>query len=323
MATPWIFKPRAAPNNALTDLQLPVLPALKATIVSVASPDIDVAGMDAFHACTRSWFAAALETPTRIQREAWPVLAEGKSALLLAPTGSGKTLAAFLAAIDRLMFAEIDSSTPLSSTERGGGRGESLPIDAPLAGRPSHQPSPPRRGRRKKMKAPPRGVRVLYISPLKALAVDVDRNLRAPLVGIQAVAEREGVPFTLPRVAVRSGDTSAADRREIVRHPPDILITTPESLYLLLTSQAREILADVETVIVDEIHAVAATKRGAHLFLTLERLEALDRKREAGRRRIQRIGLSATQRPLEEIARLLAGADADVKAEPTPRARPV
>jgi ATP-dependent Lhr-like helicase len=165
---------------------------------------------------------------------------------------------------------------------------------------------------------------VLYISPLKALAVDVDRNLRTPLVGIQAIAEREGVEFTPPTVAVRSGDTSAADRRDIVRHPPDILITTPESLYLLLTSKSREILRDVETVIVDEIHAVAATKRGVHLFLTLERLEALCReRRDNSAPAIQRIGLSATQRPLEEIARLLGGADADASPDTAPRPRPV
>lgn len=163
---------------------------------------------------------------------------------------------------------------------------------------------------------------MLYISPLKALAVDVDRNLRTPLVGIQAVAQREGVSFTLPSVAVRSGDTSAADRRQLLREPPDILITTPESLYLLLTSQARTILRDVETVIVDEIHAVAATKRGVHLFLSLERLDALSRERRDGRG-IQRIGLSATQRPLEEIARLLGGGEAGAKPDVPPRPRPV
>jgi ATP-dependent Lhr-like helicase len=286
----------------------------------------DVAGMEAFHPCTRRWFAEALETPTRIQREAWPVLAAGKSALLLAPTGSGKTLAAFLAAIDRLMFGSASiSSAPLSSTERDGVRADRRG-HAPL---PSSPPSSPGSGGRQGKNAGRRGVRVLYISPLKALAVDVDRNLRAPLVGIQAIADREGAPFTLPRVAVRSGDTSAAERRDIVRDPPDILITTPESLYLMLTAKSREMLADVETVIVDEIHAVAATKRGAHLFLTLERLEALRRNRRgelggpAASTPIQRIGLSATQRPLEEIARLLGGAVADARPDVPPRPRPV
>src|SRR5262245_13860984 len=148
--------------------------------------------------------------------------------------------------------------------------------------------------------------RVLYVSPLKALAVDVERNLRAPIAGIATTAERRGDSYRLPTVAIRSGDTPAAERARISRTPPDILITTPESLYLLLTSQARAVLSSIETVIVDEIHAIAASKRGAHLFLSLERLEAL---RPEGRS-IQRIGLSATQRPLEEIARLLGGGEA-------------
>ena len=148
--------------------------------------------------------------------------------------------------------------------------------------------------------------RVLYVSPLKALAVDVERNLRAPVAGIAAIAERRGEAYRLPSVAIRSGDTPASERARISRTPPDVLITTPESLYLLLTSQAREALGSVETVIVDEIHAIAGSKRGAHLFLSLERLEAL---RPEGRG-LQRIGLSATQRPLEEIARLLGGGEA-------------
>jgi ATP-dependent Lhr-like helicase len=147
--------------------------------------------------------------------------------------------------------------------------------------------------------------RLLYVSPLKALAVDVERNLRAPIAGIAATAERRGQAFRIPAVAIRSGDTPAAERARISRTPPDVLITTPESLYLLLTSQAREALASVETVIVDEIHAIAASKRGAHLFLSLERLEAA----RSGDRPLQRIGLSATQRPLEEIARLLGGGE--------------
>ncbi len=146
--------------------------------------------------------------------------------------------------------------------------------------------------------------RILYVSPLKALAADVERNLRAPLAGIARVAEQSGAPFRVPSVAIRSGDTTASDRARIAKAPPDILITTPESLYLLLTSQARSILASVETVIIDEIHSLVPTKRGAHLFLSLERLEAL---RPPGARPLQRIGLSATQRPLAEVARLLGG----------------
>ena len=145
------------------------------------------------------------------------------------------------------------------------------------------------------------GTRVLYVSPLRALAFDVEKNLRAPIVGIRHAAERVGASFVEPSVAMRTGDTSARDRQRMLRNPPDILITTPESLYLMLTSSARTTLANVDTIIVDEIHAIAATKRGAHLALSLERLEELTR------RPPQRIGLSATQRPLEEVARFLGG----------------
>ena len=147
------------------------------------------------------------------------------------------------------------------------------------------------------------GIRLLYVSPLKALNYDVERNLRGPLAGIRATAERLGLRAArASRVAVRTGDTPARDRAAALRRPPDVLITTPESLYLLLTSpRARETLRGVETVIVDEVHAVAATKRGTHLALSLERLEHL-----VGRP-VQRIALSATQRPLEEIARFVGG----------------
>ncbi len=145
--------------------------------------------------------------------------------------------------------------------------------------------------------------RVLYISPLKALTVDIERNLQAPLRGMTLQAERLGIDLSPLSIAVRTGDTPAGDRRQIQRHPPDILITTPESLFLLLTSAAREILAPVRWVIVDEIHSMADTKRGAHLALSLERLSART-KREP-----QRIGLSATQKPLTETAKFLGGTD--------------
>ncbi|MBC7560241.1 MAG: DEAD/DEAH box helicase [Dermatophilaceae bacterium] len=148
---------------------------------------------------------------------------------------------------------------------------------------------------------PLRRCRVLYISPMKALAVDIERNLRSPLVGIGHSASRLGLRTPEVSVAVRSGDTSAADRRLFARRPSDVLITTPESLFLILTSKAREALAGVETIILDEIHAVAGTKRGAHLALSLERLDALLDKPA------QRVGLSATVRPVEEISRFLAG----------------
>jgi ATP-dependent Lhr-like helicase len=158
-----------------------------------------------------------------------------------------------------------------------------------------HQPVPPKAER----------CRVLYVSPLKALAYDVDRNLRAPLTGIRHAAARAGID-DLPEITtfLRTGDTPADDRRRMVRNPPDILITTPESLYLMLTSQAREVLRTIEWLIVDEVHAVAGSKRGAHLSLSLERLE------EITKRSPQRIGLSATQRPLDTIARFLGGGHA-------------
>jgi len=148
---------------------------------------------------------------------------------------------------------------------------------------------------------PGQGTRVLYISPLKALAVDVERNLRTPLAGIARMAARRELPAPGITVGVRSGDTSPARRRELVAKPPDILITTPESLFLMLTSAARETLTGVRTVIVDEVHAVAGTKRGTHLALSLERLDAMLE------RPAQRIGLSATVRPAEEVARFLSG----------------
>ncbi len=152
--------------------------------------------------------------------------------------------------------------------------------------------------------------RVLYISPLRALAFDIEKNLRAPMKGIELAAERLGEGFVAPDVGMRTGDTPANDRQKLIRRPPDLLITTPESLYLMLTSSARETLAGVETVIIDEIHAMATTKRGAHLMMTLERLE------EVTDRPPQRIALSATQRPLEEVAEFLGGFDEPGRKRP-------
>ncbi len=243
------------------------------------------------HPCTRRWFETSFPAPTSAQAKGWPSIAAGDSTLLLAPTGSGKTLAAFLVALDRLMFREA--------------------------------PPPPKR-RRKKGEAErwDRGARVLYITPLKALGVDVERNLRAPLAGIRAIAERAGARFHDPSVGIRSGDTPQRERQRLVRHPPDVLITTPESLYLMLTSRAARILATVDTVILDEIHALVPTKRGAHLSVSLERLEALRARRHGGAPPpLQRIGLSATQRPLDEVARFLGGYAVlpDEAAAPVPR----
>ena len=210
------------------------------------------------------WFRGAFPAPTAAQVEGWAAISAGRHTLIHAPTGSGKTLAAFLWCLDRLVRA------------------------------PTVQPTRDRPGL----------VRVLYISPLKALSYDVERNLRAPLAGIALAATRRGDEPPSISVGLRTGDTSAEERRQHARRPPDILITTPESLYLLLTSAARDGLRGVEYVIVDEVHAIAGTKRGAHLALSLERLEGL---RPSGAPPMQRIGLSATQRPLETIARFLGG----------------
>ncbi|MFM8389365.1 MAG: DEAD/DEAH box helicase, partial [Actinomycetota bacterium] len=143
--------------------------------------------------------------------------------------------------------------------------------------------------------------RVLYVSPLRALAFDVEKNLRAPLTGIALAAERRGEALNEVTVGLRTGDTPTRERQAMLRRPPDLLITTPESLYLMLTSQARKTLVNVDTIIIDEIHALAGTKRGAHLMLSIERLCEITRTEP------QRIGLSATQRPLEETARFLGG----------------
>jgi ATP-dependent Lhr-like helicase len=243
-----------------------------ATPESIAAPD----PFACFHPVTAEWFRAVFDAPTAPQRMGWPVIARGESALILAPTGTGKTLAAFLWCLDRLMLERQELGTEGRGTKGLGTKGQGT-VE--------------------------RGCRIVYISPLKALAVDVERNLRSPLVGIANMAARWGVEVCEPAISVRTGDTPQRERARFARHPADILITTPESLYLLLTSQAADALRTVDTVIIDEIHALVPTKRGAHLALSLERLEALTR------RRLQRIGLSATQRPLEEIARFLGGVE--------------
>ena len=220
------------------------------------------AALNRFDPLVRDWFTAAFAEPTTAQAGAWDAIGKGDHTLVVAPTGSGKTLAAFLSAIDDLVSRAADADAAPTNAQR---------------------------------------CTVLYLSPLKALAVDVERNLRSPLNGIGAVAARAGVSAPQISVAVRSGDTPSGDRRAFARDGADILITTPESLFLLLTSRAREMLTGVRTVIIDEVHAVAGTKRGAHLAVSLDRLDALlDRP-------AQRIGLSATVRPVEEVARFLTG----------------
>ena len=229
------------------------------------------------HPVTAEWFVRRFETPTEPQVAGWPEIIAGHATLISAPTGSGKTLAAFLVAIDQLLRQAIE--------------GRLMP-----------------------------GTQVVYVSPLKALSNDVQKNLEAPLREIQQLALERGYLSTEIRTAVRTGDTLAKDRAAMLRHPPHILVTTPESLYLLLTSaRPRENLRSVRTVIIDEIHAVAGNKRGSHLALTIERLEAL----VCGENRLspgtfltglatppQRIGLSATQNPIELVAGFLTGAHA-------------
>jgi ATP-dependent Lhr-like helicase len=242
-----------------------------------------------FHPVVATWLERKFGAPTPAQAQAWPLIASGKDVLCTAPTGSGKTLAAFLWALDGLVAEAIAAGGEL-----------------------------------------PDRTSVLYVSPLKALSNDIRRNLEEPLAELRALATELGFPAPGVRTAVRTGDTTARERRQAALHPPHVLVTTPESLFILLTSESgRRALKDVRTVIVDEIHAVAADKRGAHLALSLERLDALVTTSSAGtlegspcppatgsagqspaaptRSKLQRVGLSATVRPLEVAARLLVG----------------
>src|SRR3954469_11008857 len=215
--------------------------------------------LSAFSPATRDWFTRAFAGPTAVQEQAWPAIGTGRAGPAI---GTGEhVLISAPTGSGKTLAAFLWSLDRLAATPRA--------------------------------EDDTTGVRVVYVSPLKALSYDVERNLQAPLKGIGADLD----------VAIRTGDTPQRDRAQMRRTPPDVLITTPESLYLMLTSQAREILTDVDAVIVDEIHAVASTKRGAHLALTLERLAALQ---EDGHDP-QRIGLSATQNPLEEVGRFMVG----------------
>jgi ATP-dependent Lhr-like helicase len=248
---------------------------------------LTVMPLSPFHPAVAGWFTARFGSPTEPQERAWPSILAGRNTLIAAPTGSGKTLAAFLAAIDQLVRAAL----------AGGLTDETW---------------------------------VVYVSPLKALSNDVQRNLEEPLAEIRHELAARGLPDAPIRTLVRTGDTPAAVRTAMVRKPPHILVTTPESLFILLTSEGgRRMLGTARTAIVDEIHAVAGSKRGSHLALSLERLEALCATRArlvdgpdgphhgpapGGRdgaggseRRLTRIGLSATQSPIEEVARLLVG----------------
>ncbi|MBC8032250.1 MAG: DEAD/DEAH box helicase [Pyrinomonadaceae bacterium] len=260
--------------------------------------------LEVFHPAVASWFAKSFPSATPPQKEAWPAIKQQRNTLIAAPTGSGKTLAAFLAAIDDLVRLGVEGK--LDDTTQ-----------------------------------------VVYVSPLKALSNDIQRNLQIPLAGIQHELRALGLPEVNIRTFVRTGDTPAADRTAMTKRPPHIVVTTPESLFILLTSEGgRRMLETTRTLIVDEIHAVVSDKRGSHLALSIERLEQLIQQHsaaEAGNQnatpvsdgllfpiteirnpasdvrhsKLVRIGLSATQRPIEEVARFLVG-NANIDQEATP-----
>ncbi len=233
-----------------------------------------------FHPVVSRWFESRFEAPTAAQTAGWEHIRSGRNTLIAAPTGSGKTLAAFLIALDDLLREGLEM------------RGEVCPEHGPA-------PDGSRNGSGGML---PDEVRVIYVSPLKALSADIHRNLAEPRREIRQLAREMGYPSVDIRAAVRSGDTPQSERAAMLRRPPHILVTTPESLYLLLTAdRSRAMLRTVRTVIVDEIHAVIDSRRGSHLALSLERLEHVTT------RRLQRIGLSATQKPLVEVGRYLVG----------------
>ena len=259
--------------------------------------------LEVFHPAVASWFAKSFPSATPPQTEAWPAIKQQRNTLIAAPTGSGKTLAAFLAAIDDLVRLGVEGK--LDDTTH-----------------------------------------VVYVSPLKALSNDIQRNLQIPLEGIQHELRALGLPEVNIRTFVRTGDTSAADRTAMTKRPPHIVVTTPESLFILLTSEGgRRMLETTRTLIVDEIHAVVSDKRGSHLALSIERLEqliqqhvkaestvqdsttevngqlfpaeAISNQQSAVSNRLVRIGLSATQKPIDEVARFLVG-NANIDSAATP-----
>jgi len=236
-----------------------------------------------FHPAVARWFERTFPSATEPQRQAWPQIKQQRHTLIAAPTGSGKTLAAFMSAIDDLVRLGVE------------GKLDDL-------------------------------THVIYVSPLKALSNDVQRNLQLPLEGIQAELRSMALPEVNIRTLVRTGDTPASERTAMTKRPPHIVVTTPESLYILLTSEGgRRMLETTRTLIVDEIHAVVGDKRGSHLALSIERLEQLTRQHaeKIGNRQSEianslvRIGLSATQSPIEEVARFLVGTE-NIDANGTP-----
>jgi Lhr-like helicase len=228
-------------------------------------------GLADFHPASRAWFEERFGQATKAQADAWPQIRAGRHTLIAAPTGSGKTLAAFYAAIDMLL-------------QRG------------LNGELSE------------------GVQILYVSPLKALSNDIQKNLEQPLNGIAEQLHLQGFAPVDIRIAVRTGDTPPSERARMAKKPPHILVTTPESFYLLLTSASgRAMLSTVRSLVVDEIHALLGDKRGSHLALSMERLQHLISSQSSGNtkdqsgRTLQRIGLSATQKPIDLVANYLVG----------------
>ncbi len=250
-----------------------------------------ISTLGAFLPAVQTWFHDAFGEPTPPQAMGWPAIQRGEHTLILSPTGSGKTIAAFLWGIDQLYRETLErEGRETGERHERGEEGESE--------------------KERVAEEYEEGVRLLYVSPLKALNNDVERNLRAPLAGIRRVAEEQGSALPRLSVLVRTGDTPQSVRRQMVKHPPQVLITTPESLYLILTSPvAREMFRTVRTLIVDEIHTLVGNKRGVHLAVSLERVVEL-----AGHP-IQRIGLSATQRPLDEVARFLGGYESPADTE--------
>jgi ATP-dependent Lhr-like helicase len=225
-----------------------------------------------FHPAVARWFKQTFGSPTEPQMRGWPAIQSGRHVLISAPTGSGKTLAAFLASLDALFREGVEADLPDET-------------------------------------------QVVYVSPLKALSNDIRKNLQEPLAGIRALLGKKNGREIDVRAEVRTGDTSAAQRQALIKKPPHILVTTPESLYLLLTSDSgRQMLSTARTLILDEIHAVVDDRRGAHLGLSVERLATLTRLRPGygaqAKNPLQRIGLSATQKPIKEVARFLVGAHA-------------
>ena len=250
-----------------------------------------------FHPAITRWFREKFGEPTEPQKRGWPLISRGANTLILAPTGSGKTLAAFLAGINRLLCDLGAGALP-------------APHSSERSEKPARDIQAFRSARDEERAKAHKGVQILYVSPLKALNYDIERNLSEPLREIRRTAASMGIALPEIVTAVRTGDTPAEERRRMIKRPPHILITTPESLHIMLTSSARTVLETVRYLILDEIHSLSPNKRGVFLSVLVERLENLCLVPPV------RIGLSATQKPLEETARFLGGFDDDGRPRP-------